>query len=157
MISCPYEQSEWAPQEAAQRRRWCEILDEVGPENVRAILAQNTAGSRARLAGPREIETGKHVSSGSNFLDAMGSPCGKCGGYRGGSRLGLQHPSEIAVSWSHVGAETFEPVTLAHIRRLGCRDLLVAQSIAAMAPSSTATRFSDETPIRPLGARMVCT
>jgi hypothetical protein len=49
MISCPYEQSEWAPQDAAQRRRWCEILDSLGPENVRATLAQNTAGSRAAI------------------------------------------------------------------------------------------------------------
>ena len=34
---------------AAQRRRWCEILDELGPENVRAVLAQNTAGSGAAI------------------------------------------------------------------------------------------------------------
>jgi hypothetical protein len=55
--------------------------------------------------------------------------------------------------------ETFERVTLAHIRRLGCRDLLVyCGSIhCSHGGKLSGDRFSDETPIRPLGARMVCT
>jgi hypothetical protein len=55
--------------------------------------------------------------------------------------------------------ETFEPVTLAHIRRLGCRDLLVycGSLHCSHGTKLSGDRFSDETPIRPLGARMVCT
>jgi hypothetical protein len=55
--------------------------------------------------------------------------------------------------------ETFEPVTLGHIRGHGCRDLLVfCGSIHCNHDTKiNADHLPDETPIRPLGARMVCT
>jgi len=54
--------------------------------------------------------------------------------------------------------ETFEPVTLGHIRGLGCRDLLVyCNSIACdHSVAMNADHMPDETPIQPLGTRMVC-
>jgi hypothetical protein len=54
--------------------------------------------------------------------------------------------------------ETFEPVTLGHIRGHGCRDLLVfCGSIhCSHETKMNADHLPDETPIRPLGARMVC-
>jgi hypothetical protein len=54
--------------------------------------------------------------------------------------------------------ETFEPVTLGHIRDHGCRDLLVYCNSISCDHSVTmnADHLPDETPIRPLGARMVC-
>src|SRR5438105_4011632 len=55
-------------------------------------------------------------------------------------------------------AETFEPVTLGHIRSHGCRDLLIYCGSINCSHSATmnADHLPDETPIRPLGARMVC-
>jgi hypothetical protein len=55
--------------------------------------------------------------------------------------------------------QTFEPVTLGHIRRLGCRDLLVYCHALGCHHSAriNGDRFVDEVAIRPLGARMVCT
>jgi hypothetical protein len=56
-------------------------------------------------------------------------------------------------------AETIEPVTLAHIRSHGCRDLLVycgsgrCHHIVTM----NADWLPDETSVRSLCARMVCT
>jgi hypothetical protein len=54
---------------------------------------------------------------------------------------------------------TFPSVTLGHIRGHGCRDPLVY--CAAMNCSHRGTlnadRWPDDTPIRPLGKRMVCT
>jgi hypothetical protein len=54
--------------------------------------------------------------------------------------------------------ETFPPVTLGHIRGHGCRDLLVyCGSIDCNHQTKmNADHLPDETPIRPLGARMVC-
>ena len=50
--------------------------------------------------------------------------------------------------------ETFEPVTLGHIRGHGCRDLLVScGSIHCNHETKiNADHLPDETPIRPLGA-----
>jgi hypothetical protein len=55
--------------------------------------------------------------------------------------------------------ETFEPVTLGHIRSHGVRELLVYCNSIACNHQTTmnADDLSDETVIRPLGARMVCT
>src|SRR5436190_24322387 len=55
-------------------------------------------------------------------------------------------------------AETFEPVTLGHIRSHGCRDLLIYCGSINCSHSATmnADHMPDKTPIRPLGARMVC-
>ena len=55
--------------------------------------------------------------------------------------------------------EIFDPVTLGHIRGHGCRGLLVyCGSIhCSYGAEMNADHFSDDTPIRPLGARMVCT
>src|SRR6266851_1550038 len=55
--------------------------------------------------------------------------------------------------------ETFEPVTLGHIRGHGCRDLLVYCGSINCSHGATlnADHMPDDTPIRPLGARMVCT
>jgi hypothetical protein len=54
--------------------------------------------------------------------------------------------------------ETFPPVTLGHIRGHGCRDLLVfCGSIHCNHETKiNADHLPGETPIRPLGARMVC-
>jgi hypothetical protein len=55
--------------------------------------------------------------------------------------------------------ETFEPVTLAHIRRHGCRCLLVYCESVWCNHSATlnADWLPDETPVRALCGRMVCT
>jgi hypothetical protein len=52
-----------------------------------------------------------------------------------------------------------EPVTLRHIRGHGCRDLLVYCGSINCNHSVTmnADHMPDDTPIRPLGSRMVCT
>jgi hypothetical protein len=54
--------------------------------------------------------------------------------------------------------EIFEPVTLGHIRSHGCRDLLIyCDSIqCSYSAKMNADHLSDDMPIRPLGARMVC-
>lgn len=54
--------------------------------------------------------------------------------------------------------QTFPPVTLGHIRGHDCRDLLVyCGSIACNHGTVVnADRLPDQTAIRPLGARMVC-
>jgi hypothetical protein len=56
-------------------------------------------------------------------------------------------------------SETFEPVTLGHIRGHGCRDLLVyCESIWCNHNATlNADHLPDETVIRQLNARMVCT
>jgi hypothetical protein len=55
--------------------------------------------------------------------------------------------------------ETFEPVTLGHIRGHGCCDLLVYCGSINCHHSVTMNtdHLSDDTLIRPLGSRMVCT
>ena len=55
--------------------------------------------------------------------------------------------------------ETFGPVTLGHIRSHGCRDLLVYCGSINCNHGTTmnADHLPDDTPIRPLGSRMVCT
>ena len=54
--------------------------------------------------------------------------------------------------------QIFLPVTLGHIRGHGCRDLLVyCNSITCNHGAVVnADRLPDQTAIRPLGARMVC-
>jgi hypothetical protein len=54
--------------------------------------------------------------------------------------------------------ETFEPVTLGHIRGHGCRDLLVycGSRDCNHDAKLNADHLPDDTPIRPLGKRMVC-
>ena len=54
--------------------------------------------------------------------------------------------------------ETFPPVTLGHIRGHGCRDLLVYCNSINCSHGATmnADHLPDDTPIRPLGLRMVC-
>ena len=54
--------------------------------------------------------------------------------------------------------ETFEPVTLGHIRSRGVRNLLVyCNSIACNHQTTmSADHLPDDTVIRPLGVRMVC-
>ena len=56
-------------------------------------------------------------------------------------------------------AETFEPVTMGHIRGHGCRDLLVYCNSGRCHHSATmnADWLADETPVRSLCRRMVCT
>jgi hypothetical protein len=55
--------------------------------------------------------------------------------------------------------ETFEPVTLAHIRALGCRDLLIyCESIGCNHSAKlNADGLPDDTVVRSLHRRMVCT
>jgi hypothetical protein len=55
--------------------------------------------------------------------------------------------------------ETFEPVTLGHIRSHGCRDLLVYCASGHCHHSVTidADWLADKTPVRSLCGRMVCT
>ena len=55
--------------------------------------------------------------------------------------------------------ETFPPVTLGHIRGHGCRDLLVyCESVwCNHSTVMNADWLPDETPVRSLCARMVCT
>jgi hypothetical protein len=55
--------------------------------------------------------------------------------------------------------ETFEPVTVGHIRSHGCRALLVYCGSIDCNHSATmnADHMPADTPIRPLGSRMVCT
>jgi hypothetical protein len=55
--------------------------------------------------------------------------------------------------------ETFEPVTLGHIRSHGCRDLLVYRGSINCNHGVTmnADHMPDDTAIRPLRSRMVCT
>jgi hypothetical protein len=50
-------------------------------------------------------------------------------------------------------------VTLGHIRSHGCRDLLIYCGCIDCSHSAVmnADHLSDDTPTRPLGARMVCT
>ena len=56
-------------------------------------------------------------------------------------------------------AETFEPETMRHIRGHGCRDLLVYCNSGRCHHSATMNDdwLSDETPVRSLCRRMVCT
>src|SRR5215470_6499862 len=54
--------------------------------------------------------------------------------------------------------ETFPPVTLGHIRGHGCRDLLVYCGAINCSHHviMSSEHFDDDTSIRPLGRRMVC-
>jgi hypothetical protein len=54
--------------------------------------------------------------------------------------------------------QTFPLVTLGHIRGHGCRNLLVYCTAMNCSHGATmsADRWPDDTPIRPLGRRMVC-
>ena len=56
-------------------------------------------------------------------------------------------------------AETFPPVTMAHIRGHGCRDLLIYCSSGRChhSASMNADWLADDVPVRSLCARMVCT
>jgi hypothetical protein len=56
-------------------------------------------------------------------------------------------------------SETFEPVTMGHIRSHGCRDLLVycASGRCHHDAVTNADWLPDETPVRSLCPRMVCT
>ena len=56
-------------------------------------------------------------------------------------------------------ADTFEPVTLGHIRSHGCRDLLVYCNSGRCHHGVTMNGdwLSDGTPVRSLCRRMVCT
>jgi len=56
-------------------------------------------------------------------------------------------------------AETFEPVSMGHVRSHGCRDLLVYCDSGRCHHSATmnADHLPDETIIRALGPKMVCT
>jgi hypothetical protein len=55
--------------------------------------------------------------------------------------------------------EKVKPVTLGHIRSYGCRDLLIYCGSINCSHSATmsADRMPDETAIRALGPKMVCT
>jgi hypothetical protein len=55
--------------------------------------------------------------------------------------------------------ETFEPVTLGHIRALGCRELLIYCDSGGCHHSAklNADSLPDETIVRSLRSRMVCT
>jgi len=55
--------------------------------------------------------------------------------------------------------ETFEPVTLGHIRSHGCRNLLVYCDSGRCHHSATmnADHLPDDTIVRTLGPKMVCT
>jgi hypothetical protein len=55
--------------------------------------------------------------------------------------------------------QTFEPVTLGHVRSLGCRDLLVycTSTWCNHAATITADWLPEDTPVRSLCGRMVCT
>ena len=55
-------------------------------------------------------------------------------------------------------SEAFPPVTMGHIRGHGCRDLLIYCGSINCSHGATlnADHMPDDTPIRPLGARMVC-
>jgi hypothetical protein len=46
----PYEQCQWAHNDPARQRRWYEVLERTGPENVRARLAQTDAGSPGSIS-----------------------------------------------------------------------------------------------------------
>jgi hypothetical protein len=46
----PYEQSPWFPSDPEKGRRWYEALERMGPDNVRARLAQTFAGSGGSIA-----------------------------------------------------------------------------------------------------------
>ena len=51
----PYEQSAWRPSDPERARRWYEALEHIGPENVRARLAQINAGSGGSVSIGTEI------------------------------------------------------------------------------------------------------
>ena len=57
------------------------------------------------------------------------------------------------------GSSSFPAVTLGHIRAHGCRDLLVYCCALDCNHGAVlnADRFPDETPVRRLGRRMLCT
>jgi hypothetical protein len=76
--------------------------------------------------------------------------------YRQCALLERPRPGNVALIVEQAG-EVIEAQR--SFRRLGCRDLLVyCGSIhCSHGTRLNGDRFSDETPIRPLGARMVCT
>ncbi|QQO20229.1 hypothetical protein JJB98_10030 [Bradyrhizobium diazoefficiens] len=54
----PYEKSRWAGSLPEQAKRWFEELETLGPQNVRARLAQTDAGSAGAIAiGTMEVLT----------------------------------------------------------------------------------------------------
>ena len=55
--------------------------------------------------------------------------------------------------------EKFEPVTLGHIRSHGCRDLLIYCGSINCSHSTTmsAEHLPDDTVVRSLGPKMICT
>jgi hypothetical protein len=46
----PYEKCQWNSGEPERQRRWCEVLEPMGVENVRARLAQTDAGSPGAIS-----------------------------------------------------------------------------------------------------------
>jgi hypothetical protein len=54
-------------------------------------------------------------------------------------------------------AETSEPVTMGHIRGHGCRDVYCNSGRRHHSATMNADWLSDETPVRSLCGRMVCT
>jgi hypothetical protein len=46
----PYEASRWSANQPEQAKRWYDELEMIGPQNVRARLAQTHAGSGAAIA-----------------------------------------------------------------------------------------------------------
>ena len=73
--------------------------------------------------------------------------------------LSQAFPCLHAAEMSSVYPEAFLPVTLGHIRGHGCRDLLVYCNSGRCHHSATmnADWLSNETPVRSLCRRMVCT
>jgi hypothetical protein len=79
--------------------------------------------------------------------------------YRPAVRCSGQGKARVPATSRRHKAETFEPVTLGHIRSHGCRDLLVYCSSGRCHHSATmnADWLPDEMPVRSLCPRMVCT
>src|ERR1700730_13845753 len=85
----------------------------------------------------------------------------------GGSRLPAKHclsalwlagyTARVPATSRRHKAETFEPVTLGHIRSHGCRDLLVSSGRCHHSARINADWLPDETSVRSLCTRMVCT
>jgi tRNA A37 N6-isopentenylltransferase MiaA len=46
----PYEECQWHQNEPERQKRWYEVLERTGPENVRARLAQTNAGSPGAIS-----------------------------------------------------------------------------------------------------------
>jgi hypothetical protein len=71
-----YEQSTWSYGDPERSRRWYEVLERTGPENVRARLAQTDAGS----AGSISIGTEQSLTIGSRKNGLPGTTAKKLSG-----------------------------------------------------------------------------